>query len=321
MQILLCSWGFKARLCMWLLLIASGAAASIRVLAGESDGKIHIPVHVQSSRLEEPADYFTNLLILALEASKAENEVIDIVFSEHEYSQARWIHVLKNDRHRNLVIWTMTDKKREQQLRPIRIPLFKGLFGYRVLLIRTGEQARFDGIQQLGELAKLLAGQGTHWPDTDVMLHNGLRVTTSETTESLFRMLSAGRFDYFPRGISEAWFELAQRNEKGLVVEQNLLLHYPTAIYYFVNQENEALARRIESGLETLIDNGQFDQFFYHHPRISSGLDKLHGRTILTLENPDLPEALPLNHPRYWINTRALLAPEKPAAPQSGPGR
>lgn len=307
MWILFRSLKVRAQQCGWLLVLGSGYFTSAQVLGLEGEVKIHIPVQVQGTRLEQPDDYFATLLTLALEASKAENEVIDIVFSERDYSQARWINLLQNDK-RDLVIWTMTDKKREQQLRPIRIPLFKGLFGYRVLLIRKGEQARFDGVNQLGDLAKLLAGQGTHWPDTGIMLHNGLRVTTSETTESLFRMLSAGRFDYFPRGISEAWFELKQRNETDLVVEQNLLLYYPTAVYYFVNKENEALAKRIESGLETMIDNGQFDQFFYHHPRTSSGLEKLHGRKILQLENPDLPDTLPVGNPRYWIDLSSMRA-------------
>lgn len=295
------------RLCVWFL-AGAGCLANTQAFAQEGDGKIHVPIRVQGTKLEEPVDYFTELLVMALNASKAENEVIDIVFSERDYSQARWIYLLQNDK-RNFVIWTMTDKTREQQMRPIRIPLFKGLFGYRVLLIRKGEQARFDGISGLQDLAKLLAGQGSHWPDTDIMLHNGLRVTSSETTESLFRMLAARRFDYFPRGISEAWFELMQRSEKNLAVEQNLLLYYPTAIYYFVNKENEALAKRIESGLETLIDNGKFDQFFYHHPRVNIGLEKLQRRKILSLENPLLPDETPVNNPRYWIDLDAINAP------------
>ena len=66
---------------------------------------------------------------------------------------------------------------------PIRIPLFKGLFGYRVLLIRKQEQARFDQINTQQDLAKFLGGQGTHWPDTLILQANGLRVTTAETTE------------------------------------------------------------------------------------------------------------------------------------------
>jgi hypothetical protein len=266
--------------------------------------QIRIPVKVQSTQLEQPSDYFTTLLVMALEASKADNEVIDIIFSPRDYAQARWINMLQNDKS-NFVIWTMTDKEREQQLRPIRIPLFKGLFGYRVLLIREPEQARFAQVKTVADLAKLLGGQGTHWPDTMILQANGLRLTTAETTESLFRMMNAKRFDYFPRGISEAWFELLQRKETNLAVEENILLYYPADIYFFVNKENEALAQRIEKGMETLIDNGKFDQFFYNHPRVSSGLERLKNRHIIQLKNPYLPEETPVNNPRYWITLPA----------------
>jgi hypothetical protein len=281
--------------------------ANLAVVVPAAAEPIHIPVKVQSTQLEQPSDYFTTLLTMALEASKAENEVIDIIFSPRDYAQARWINMLQNDKS-NFVIWTMTDKEREQQLRPIRIPLFKGLFGYRVLLIRKQEQARFDQVKTIQDLEKFLGGQGTHWPDTLILQANGLRVTTAETTESLFRMIHAKRFDYFPRGISEAWFELIQRNDADLAVEENILLHYPTAIYFFVNKENEALAQRIEKGMETLIDNGKFDQFFYNHPRVSSGLEKLKNRRIIELKNPYLPAETPVNNPRYWIDLSALVA-------------
>jgi hypothetical protein len=262
--------------------------------------QIRIPVKVQSTGLEQPSDYFTTLLVMALEASKGDNEAIDIIFSPREYSQARWVNMLQNDAS-NSVIWTMTDKEREQLLRPIRVPLFKGLFGYRVLLIRKQEQARFDQIRIVEDLAKMLGGQGAHWPDTPILQANGLRVTTTETTDSLFKMINAKRFDYFPRGISEAWFELLQRNEPDLAVEKNLLFYYPTAIYFFVNKDNEALALRIEKGLETLIDNGKFDEFFYNHPRVSSGLAQVKQRRLILLDNPYLPAATPVNNPRYWI--------------------
>lgn len=282
------------------------ALAAILILAMPVRAEhIRIPVKVQSTQLEQPSDYFTTLLVMALEASKADDEEIDIIFSPRDYSQARWINMLQSDKS-NFVIWTMTDKERERQLRPIRIPLFKGLFGYRALLIRKQEQARFDQVKTVQDLTMFLGGQGTHWPDTLILQANGLRLTTAETTESLFRMINAKRFDYFPRGISEAWFELLQRKETNLMVEENLLLYYPTAIYFFVNKENEALAQRIEKGMEILIDNGKFDQFFYTHPRISSGLERLKNRRIIELKNPYLPAETPVNNPRYWIDLSAL---------------
>lgn len=267
---------------------------------------IRIPVKVQGTAFEQPSDYFTTLLLMALNASKADNEEFDIIFSPRDYPQARWISLLRHDKS-NFVIWTMTDKVREQQLRPIRIPLFKGLFGYRVLLIRKQEQARFTNVKTVQDLGRFLGGQGEHWPDTSILQANGLRLTTAETTESLFRMINAKRFDYFPRGVSEAWFELLQRREPELAVEENILLYYPAMIYFFVNEENEALAQRIEKGLEALIDNGKFDQFFYSHPRVSSGLAQVKNRRIIELQNPYLPAQTPVNNPRYWINQSALM--------------
>ena len=294
-------WQLRAPLSHWFLVLLATFALTASVRAEQ----IRIPVKVQSTQLEQPSDYFTTLLLMALEASKARNEEIDIIFSPRDYSQARWINMLQTDKS-NFVIWTMTDKEREQQLRPIRIPLFKGLFGYRALLIRKGEQARFDQVKTAADLASFLGGQGTHWPDTLILQANGLRLTTAETTESLFRMINAKRFDYFPRGISEAWFELLQRKDTGLIVEENLLLYYPTDIYFFVNKENEALALRIEKGMEALIDNGKFDQFFYNHPRVSSGLARVKSRRIIELKNPYLPAETPVDNPRYWMDLSAL---------------
>ena len=280
---------------------------NVVLFAPASAEQIRIAVKVQSTQLEQPSDYFTTLLTMALEASKADNEVIDIVFSPRDHSQARWINMLQNDKS-NFVIWTMTDKEREQQLRPIRVPLFKGIFGYRVVLIRKQEQARFDQVKTVHDLAKFLGGQGTHWPDTPILQANGLRLSTAETTESLFRMMGAKRFDYFPRGISEAWFELLQRTDSNLAVEENILLYYPSAIYFFVNKENEGLAQRIEKGMEILIDNGAFDKFFYNHPRVSSGLENIKNRRIIHLNNPYLPAETPVNNPRYWIDLSMLMA-------------
>lgn len=267
--------------------------------------QVRISIKVQGTQKEQQHDYFSNLLVKALEASKADNEIIDIIYSPRDYSQARWISLLQRDTG-NFVIWTMTDTQREQQLRAIRIPLFKGLFGYRVLLIRKGEQSRFDHVKTIEDLANFMGGQGTHWPDTRILEANGLPLLRAHNTESLFRMIEAKRFDYFPRGVSEAWFELLERNETNLVVEQNLLLYYPADIYFFVNRNNAPLAARIEKGLEMLIDNGEFDRFFFSHPRVITAFNKLHHRRILNLTNPFLPPQTPIDNPRYWIDLKAM---------------
>lgn len=274
--------------------------------------QIRISIKVQATQQEQQSGYFSNLLVMALEASKNDNEIIEIIYSPRDYAQARWISMLQKDTS-DFVIWTMTDIQREEQLRPIRIPLSKGLFGYRVLVIRKEEQARFDQVKNIDDLANFIGGQGTHWPDTRIMKANGLKLVTAENTESLFRMIEAKRFDYFPRGASEAWFELLERKETNLIVEKNLLLYYPADIYFFVNKTNEALAIRIEKGLEILIDTGEFDRFFYNHPRVSTAFNQLKGRRIITLHNPYLPPKTPVDNPRYWINLSAM---EREAQPE-----
>jgi Bacterial extracellular solute-binding proteins, family 3 len=292
-------WRLHGRLavgcCLLIFLLAVAAKAE----------QVRIAVKVQGIQQEQQDGYFSNLLMMALEASKADNEIIEIIYSSRDYSQARWISMLQKDTS-NFVIWTMTDSQREQQLRPIRIPLSKGLFGYRVLVIRKQEQARFDQVKNIDDLANFIGGQGTHWPDARILKANNLKLITAENTESLFRMIEAKRFDYFPRGTSEAWFELLERGENNLVVEKNILLYYPADIYFFVNKSNEALANRIEKGLEILIDNGEFDRFFYSHPRVSAAFNKLKDRRLIKLINPYLPPETPVDNPRYWIDLSAM---------------
>ncbi len=259
-------------------------------------------VDLQATGLEQPQDYFVTLLQMALEETREPGELIQLRFADRDYSQARWINQLENDSG-NLVIWTMTSRQREASLKPIRIPLFKGLFGKRVFIIRKVDQPRFDQVRSREDLEKLVAGQGIHWPDVDILQANHLPVTTAASVDSLYKMLKAGRFDYFPRGVSEAWFELAQRDDPDLAVEENLMLVYTAPLYYFVNKNNEALARRIEAGLESLIADGRFDQFFHSHKRTREGLDHvtLRPRRMIHLDNPDQPEQLPSPQEKYWL--------------------
>lgn len=280
------------------LLVAALVFASSVVAAQ----KRTVIIDLQAVSYEQPQDYFVSLLQLALEESRAPNEEIQLRFAERDYSQARWIYLAQHDPG-NLVIWTMTNRQREEQLLPIRIPLFKGLFGKRVFIIRKQDQALFDRIKTREDLAKLTAGQGMHWPDVEILQANGLPVTTAATVDSLFKMLKAKRFDYFPRGVSEAWFELAQLGDESLTVEKNLMLVYPAAIYYFVNKNNVDLARRIETGLEMMIAKGSFDEFFFSHKRTIAGLEEVtnNPRRKIYLENPELPPVRPMPQEKYWL--------------------
>lgn len=280
------------------LLGCAAAAANTNQAAALRQIVIDIPA-LESNASQS---YYLQLLQLALERSRAPDEQIVYRYARWSYSQARWIYLLQHDPD-NLVIWTMTSKDRESLLLPVRIPLFRGLFGKRVFIIRKRDQWRFDQVHSAADLKNLVAGQGMHWPDVDVFQANGLQVTTAARSGSLIRMLKAGRFDYFPRAITEAWHELETLDDDELAVENQLLVEYPTAVYFFVGPHNPALAERIRRGLESLIDSGEFERFFYAHPRIRDGLAALQQspRRVIRLDNPDLPDQLPPAGERYWI--------------------
>jgi hypothetical protein len=103
-------------------------------------------------------DYILQLLEQALEHSKAKGETITLRQIPEIHTEARMIAELVKGQSLDL-IWTMTSKEREAQMRPIRIPLLKGLLGHRVFLIRHGDQKKFSAIKSLDNLKTLMAAR------------------------------------------------------------------------------------------------------------------------------------------------------------------
>ncbi|MFP5393583.1 MAG: hypothetical protein ACLGI6_18875, partial [Gammaproteobacteria bacterium] len=83
-----------------------------------------------------------------------------------------------------------------------------------------------------------------------VLQASGLPVVTSLKRSSLFAMLAVKRFDYFPRGLFEVWAEAAMPENRGLTIENSLMLYYEMPLYFWVRRDNVALAKRLERGLK-----------------------------------------------------------------------
>ena len=200
------------------------------------------------------------------------------------------------------VIYTMTSIEREREFLPVRIPLLKGLLGHRIFIIRKQDEARFAAIGKLEELRKFKAGQGHRWPDVEILEANGIAVEVGRSYGGLFEMLERGRFDFFPRGVTEAHGEAALHADQGLVVEQTLMLVYPTAMYFFVNRENTSLAGRIERGLRQALADGSFDRVFDKHNASLLERARMHTRRVFHLQNPILPAETPLGEANLWYH-------------------
>jgi hypothetical protein len=199
------------------------------------------------------------------------------------------------------VVWSMTSKERELQLHPIRIPIDKGLLGWRLFLIHKQNADAFAKVKSLEDLGKYQAGQGHDWPDTEIMRSNGLPVQVAASYEGLFKMLRGQRFDYFPRSIIEIWDEQKAYGADALEIEKTVLLHYPTALYFFVNKDDKVLANAIQTGLETAIRNGKFEKLFLKTYGDVLNQARVRNRTILQLTNPMLPAETPLERKELWM--------------------
>jgi hypothetical protein len=205
------------------------------------------------------------------------------------------------------VMWAGTQADYEQAMRPIRIPMFKGMLGHRIFIIREGDQPKFDVVETLDDLKKIAVGQGRFWGDTAILRHSGFNVITAVKYEGLFHMLDGGRFDYFPRAIHEPWTELQGHSELDLVVEKKILLIYPFAMYFFVSKDNTELAGTIRAGFMAAIEDGSYDKLFFGHPVIKTALKKsrLEKRKIFRIPNPQFAEdALPESS--LWLDIENL---------------
>jgi ABC-type amino acid transport substrate-binding protein len=202
------------------------------------------------------------------------------------------------------IVWYATTNDLEERLQPIRICIYRGLLGYRVLMIKKGTQHKFDGIKTLEDLKKVSLGQGRFWADTNVLTANNLNVVKVLKYEGLFYMLDGGRFDAFPRGAHEPWSEMQRYPKLALDVEQNLLISYTNPFYFFVNKSNTQLAADIERGLRIAIEDGSFNEYFLNDPTVKDVMAKanLKNRVLIRLDNPGLPKKTPVDDKSLWFD-------------------
>ena len=273
---------------LFLPLSASGEELIVRHVAKESSKDLR-------------NGYFIELMELALSKTQSEFGTFRLEPSDRYMQQSRVIADVISQRSLDIV-WTMTSIEREKHLHPIRIPLLKGLLGYRIFIIRKEDQDKFNKVSNKADLSKLIAGSGHDWPDRVILESNGLTVETSATYDGLFKMLALQRFDFLPRGANEVWSELDTLKNSQLTFEKKLLLYYPAAIYFFTSKKNKALADRIEKGLERSIADGSFERHFNDHPDIKRTIKQanLNNRIRITLKNPLLPKETPLNNAQLW---------------------
>ncbi|WP_052691797.1 type 2 periplasmic-binding domain-containing protein [Teredinibacter purpureus] len=207
---------------------------------------------------------------------------------------------LNNSRY--TVHWYMTNNTLEHDLIPIRVPLYKGLIGWRLLFIRDGNQPLFDNVETVDDLKKLSGVQGTYWPDSSVLRSNGFELWVTDEWNSLAELVSLKRADYFPRSVTEIWREASFVREQNLVVENTLLLQYPAAYYMFVAKHNTAHATLLKKGFEIALEDGSMDALFNETFSDYIQQSHLYRRKMMSINNPLMPPQTPYTDKRLWYH-------------------
>lgn len=269
-------------------------------------------VHAEGLKVVYPANEtagdprFNDLLEIlqqALEKTQAEYGPFELKASAAGMTEARYLADLRSPAHEVNVAWTSTSIEKERQLLPLRIPLRKGILGYRIALIAQDRQAQLDRVGGIDDLRKLSFGQGIGWGDVKLYEANGFHVSEAKY-DSLFAMVALGRFDLFPRGISEVFaeFESHSRANPRLAIEKNLLIYYPWPYYFFFNKQDLGLQKRIESGIRKMIADGSYDALFRKYNGKAIEQAELKRRRIIRINNDMLPKETPLNEPALWFD-------------------
>lgn len=264
---------------------------------------IPVPVGAQGTiRFEKSADlYEFAVLKLILDKTKATDGPSVLTPENLEVSEDRAIELLNQGKLE--VACMVLSRQRETRVLPIRIDITAGVQGIRVFLVRKDRLSEFSRVRTLRELTdRFVAGFGSQWGDLPVMQRNGFRLETDANSRNLYPMLQAGRFDFFPRGINEVWDNLRQHaaDAPDMVVEPTLALYYPLVQCFLVGLSNTALADRLTRGLRSALADGSLRDLFFQFYGDDVRRAHLRSRTILNLENPDLPVGGPQPDPSWW---------------------
>lgn len=270
--------------------------ASLLLVARCLANPVQINYPVLPTKGDPQLAYMLALLRLACDKAGEQCQL----YSGPAMVQGRAIQEMQRPQGQIDVMWTMTSAEREQRLLPVRIPLYKGLIGWRVALLRPDRSELLAKIDSAAALAKLTAGQEHDWPDTAILQHTGLPVVTTPDYEPLFSMLLQRRFDYFPRSVIEVINEQRTHADLGLVIDRHILLRYPAAFYFFVRPQRPELARMLTRGLEKAVRDGSFDALFQQHHGPALRALRLDKRRIIDLSNPLLPPTTPLQRKELW---------------------
>lgn len=199
-------------------------ALSVEAWASVPTLKLNFPAIVESPK--------QHLYYLSLLQRGAKDLGIKLMVSFVELPQVQLRPFL--ERSEIDLFWMVESFERNQKFASSPVNLTEGAIGKRVLLIRKGEQQRFDRVEKIEDLASFKTAFGIEWFDHKVWKKNSLPATAiAGNWKQIFLMLERTDrdVDYFSRSILEVLEEAASYPK--LKIEDRLLLVYKRDFHFY----------------------------------------------------------------------------------------
>ncbi|MEQ5873407.1 transporter substrate-binding domain-containing protein [Pseudoalteromonas sp. NFXS39] len=161
--------------------------------------------------------------------------------------------------------WLSLPLQQTDSLVKTTIPLYKGLHGQRLLIIRDEDQEKFSSIKTLAELAPLVGLQKQSWSDYTVLKNNDLTVNGELDYPGMIKALKTGLGDYFPRSVLAIDSELNRLKQFNFVIAPNIMLQYPSEYYFYLSRENQHIRDMLEQGMQKLQQSGELDKLYLQY--------------------------------------------------------
>jgi hypothetical protein len=204
------------------------------------------------------------------------------------------------------IVWGSATNERFASYLPVKIPIYKGLIGWRLALVKQANQYIFANASTLEDLHLFTPGQHHNWSDYKIFEENGFTISSGADRLALADMLVRGRFDFFPRAVIEIERELREYAEMDIMLEPHLLIRYKSAYVFYVAKNNVELAKKLTDGLRRAKADGSFDTLFEGHFKALFKRLDLQNRRIIELSNPLLPEEMLEIEEQFWISPKAI---------------
>lgn len=219
-------------------------------------------------RLIDDPQRSTNIYIEMLVAKSFQSigHEVNIEYIRQKVNQKRIIELLSADNQINLA-WLATNDELESKLRPIKVPLYKGVHGKRVLLVHKSVLKDISAVDSLDALKPFVGLQYQGWEDYKILQYNGLKVDGRLDYIEMFKAIDHNLGDYYPRSAYTINGETKRFPSDNVVIEPNILLEYPFYLYFFTNKKYEEMASQLEKGLLAIQSSGEFDRLFHNQTK------------------------------------------------------